>query len=467
MHTLFQYFNIIALSLCFFGLIIVFAKGKRKSPIFYLFVSNAILILSSIVYWLFTTKAILQHPHFIRVPGPFYYLLGPSMYLFVRSMLNREAYFIKKDWLHAIPFLLSVIELIPFYFSGAENKLAILQNSNVDFDTHIANFNEGVIPKELNYILKAGSWCIYFIISVKIYYTYRKKIKSDIITDYKRKFAFIRFFLWTRLIGFILLNLTTLLVHNNQFYTIFLLASNFISIINIFLLAFEYPEMVYNKDFYSIADNNRENLMKIVLSQTENLKLLENSKYEANILLDYQYRVIYFNKLAELKFFELYNHQLKLGDDFTSYLEPASENNFIYYFEQSLQGKTVTLEEKFMLFDNSDFIWFLMSFTAHHAKNGELIGVSISATEIDAKKKMEELQTKYLQSLDELAWKSSHTLRAPVANMMGILQLLNEPSVDLEEDETKMFLAHLSKEVHVLDTVIKEMVSNARNEIDS
>ena len=396
MHTLFQYFNIIALSLCFFGLIIVFAKGKRKSPIFYLFVSNAILILSSIVYWLFTTKAILQHPHFIRVPGPFYYLLGPSMYLFVRSMLNREAYFIKKDWLHAIPFLLSVIELIPFYFSGAENKLAILQNSNVDFDTHIANFNEGVIPKELNYILKAGSWCIYFIISVKIYYTYRKKIKSDIITDYKRKFAFIRFFLWTRLIGFILLNLTTLLVHNNQFYTIFLLASNFISIINIFLLAFEYPEMVYN-----------------------------------------------------------------------SSLEPASENTFIYYFEQSLQGKTVTLEEKFMLFDNSDFIWFLMSFTAHHAKNGELIGVSISATEIDAKKKMEELQTKYLQSLDELAWKSSHTLRAPVANMMGILQLLNEPSVDLEEDETKMFLAHLSKEVHVLDTVIKEMVSNARNEIDS
>ncbi|MDP3394265.1 hypothetical protein [Sediminibacterium sp.] len=389
------------------------------------------------------------------------------MYLFVRSLLYRETNFRKNDWLHIIPFVLSIAELFPFYFSGAEQKLEILQIANFDFSTHISNFNEGIIGKELHYIFKAGSWAIYFYFSLKTYLTFRKNIKTDIISDYNRMFSFVRFFLLSRLIGFFLLNITTLFVHGNYLYTIILIAGNFISLVNIFLLAFEYPEMIYGNDFYSVNNNNRENLMKIVMSQNENLKLLENSKYEGNLLLDVNYKVIYFNKLAELKFSDLYGHQLKLNENFISYLDPASKANFLYYFEQSLQGKTIQVEEKFMLYDNSDFTWLLMSFTSHHAKNGDLIGVSISTTEIDAKKKMEQLQTKYLHSLDELAWNSSHTLRAPVANMLGILQLLKETDFELDASEKKMFLEHLSKEVKGLDIVINSMVRNARQELDN
>lgn len=467
MHIFFQYFNTIAFSFSLFCLIIVFTKGKRKSPIFYLFISNTVLILSSILYWLFESKLIFQYPHYLRIPGPFLYLLGPSMYLFVRSLLYRETNFRKNDWLHIIPFVLSIAELFPFYFSGAEQKLEILQIANFDFSTHISNFNEGIIGKELHYIFKAGSWAIYFYFSLKTYLTFRKNIKTDIISDYNRMFSFVRFFLLSRLIGFFLLNITTLFVHGNYLYTIILIAGNFISLVNIFLLAFEYPEMIYGNDFYSVNNNNRENLMKIVMSQNENLKLLENSKYEGNLLLDVNYKVIYFNKLAELKFSDLYGHQLKLNENFISYLDPASKANFLYYFEQSLQGKTIQVEEKFMLYDNSDFTWLLMSFTSHHAKNGDLIGVSISTTEIDAKKKMEQLQTKYLHSLDELAWNSSHTLRAPVANMLGILQLLKETDFELDASEKKMFLEHLSKEVKGLDIVINSMVRNARQELDN
>lgn len=467
MQTYFQYFNIIALSFSIFCLVIVFTKGTRKSPMLYLFISNTVLILTSILYWLFATKLIFQYPHYLRVPGPFFYLLGPSMYLFVRSLLYRETNFRKNDLYHAIPFLLNVIELIPFYFSGAENKLEILQNANFDFATHITNFNEGFIGKDLHYIFKAGSWAIYFYLTFKIYLSFRRKIKTDIISDYNRKFSFIRFFLFSRLVGFILLNITTLFAHSNQLYTIILIASNFISLINIFLLAFEYPEMIYGKDFYSVNDNNRENLMKIVMSQTENLKFLENSRHEANILLDVNYNIIYFNKLAEIKFCELYNHSLQLNENFTDYLDPVSKENFLKYFQQSLQGKTIQAEEKFMLHDESNFTWLQINFTAHYGDNGRLIGVSIGATTIDAKRKMEQLQAKYLQSLDELAWNSSHVLRAPVANMMGILQLLQETDISLDENEKSHFIKHLSKEAKGLDIVIKEMVGKARKELDN
>lgn len=389
------------------------------------------------------------------------------MFLFVRTLLYRETHFRKNDWLHTIPFVISVIELIPFYFSGAEHKLGILQNSDLDFATHITNFNEGFISKDLHYLFKAGSWAIYFYFSLKVYFTFRKKIKTDIISDYNRKFAFLRFFLLTKVIGFFLLNITTLFAQSNQLYTSILIASNFISLINIFLLAFEYPEMIYGKDFYSVTENNRENLMKIVMSQTENLKFLENSRHEANILLDVNYKVIYFNKLAEIKFCELFNHSLQLNENFTDYLDPISKDNFFTYFRQSLQGKNIQAEEKFMLHDESNFTWLQISFTAHYAENGKLIGVSIGATAIDAKRKMEQLQAKYLQSLDELAWNSSHILRAPVANMMGILQLLQETNISLDETEKFHFLKHLFSEVKGLDIVIKDMVGKARKELDN
>gem|GEM_PF-2337100 len=433
----------------------------------YLFISNTILILASILYWLFSTKLIFQYPHYLRVPGPFFYLTGPSMFLFVRTLLYRESHFRKNDWLHTIPFIISVIELIPFYLSGAEHKLGILQNENLDFATHITNFNEGFIGKDLHYFFKAGSWAIYFYYSLKVYFTFRKKIKTAIISDYNRKFAFLRFFLLTKVIGFFPLNITTLFAHSNQLYTSILIASNFISLINIFLLAFEYPEMIYGKDFYSVTENNRENLMKIVMSQTENLKFLENSRHEANILLDVNYKVIYFNKLAEIKFCELYSHTLQLNEDFTDYLDPVSKDNFFTYFQQSLQGKTIQAEEKFMLHNESNFTWLQISFIAHYAENGKLIGVSIGATAIDAKRKMEQLQAKYLQSLDELAWNSSHILRAPVANMMGILQLLQETNIALDDTERAQFLKHLSSEVKRVDTVIKDMVAKARKGLEN
>ena len=107
-----------------------------------------------------------------------------------------------------------------------------------------------------------------------------------------------------------------------------------------------------------------------------------------------------------------------------------------------------------MLHNESNFTWLQISFTAHYAENGKLIGVSIGATTIDAKRKMEQLQAKYLQSLDELAWNSSHIL-------------LQETNISLDETEKSHFLKHLSSEVKGLDTVIKDMVGKARKDLDN
>ncbi|WP_438945147.1 hypothetical protein [Sediminibacterium sp.] len=104
--------------------------------------------------------------------------------------------------------------------------------------------------------------------------------------------------------------------------TIFLfIASNVVGIINVFVLIFKFPEMVYGDVMNKQMDNNRELLMSIVKTQTKKLHFLEHSIHQANVLLDINHRVLYFDKLGEVYFQKIYYRQLELGDDYTYYLD--------------------------------------------------------------------------------------------------------------------------------------------------
>ncbi|OYW80465.1 MAG: hypothetical protein B7Z27_03765, partial [Sphingobacteriia bacterium 32-37-4] len=194
---------------------------------------------------------------------------------------------------------------------------------------------------------------------------------------------------------------------------------------------------------------------------------LEKSKYEGNVLIDTNYKLIYINRLGEDYFKSIYNRSLQLNDVVTDYLDTASKAQLEQYVTLALEGNPVQIEQRFLLFGDTKFTWMQLNFQAHYASNGSVIGVSIGVNKIDTKKKMESLQKQYQQSLDEIAWSSSHLLRAPVSNMMGIAQVLKASDFVITEDEKKYFLANLSSEVEKLDAVIKDMVFNARKNIDN
>jgi K+-sensing histidine kinase KdpD len=79
---------------------------------------------------------------------------------------------------------------------------------------------------------------------------------------------------------------------------------------------------------------------------------------------------------------------------------------------------------------------------------------------------MAHLQEKYVQRLDELAWDSSHLLRAPVANMKGIVSLIAQNEIQLSQEEKEQLIAHMSDELNDLDQVIRDMVGKARKEME-
>lgn len=214
-------------------------------------------------------------------------------------------------------------------------------------------------------------------------------------------------------------------------------------------------------------DNNREQLMNIVKTQSKNLTFLENSTYEANVLLDTSYRILYFDKLGDVYFQKIYNKNLQLGENCTNYFDDVSLKYFQTCFDQAINGLSVKFEDKFLLYDGKGFIWMELNFTPHYTDKDHLLGVSIGAAVIDEKKRMESLQVKYKESLDQLAWSSSHLLRAPVSNISGILQLMNDDKIQMSEVEKKDLLNSIHSEVQKLDSVIKNMVAKARNELEN
>ncbi len=461
-----QMLHFVLAFLALFCSVIVLVKGKQKLPMIYLSFTNIFVILIVVFFLMLRTEAFYQFPHFLRVPAPFLYLLGPTAYLFTRTLFYKESSFRKTDWLHFLPFFLHFVELIPFYLSDAAPKIEMLKAIEQSYSAHLVNYKEGLIDSKWHTLLKVVSVFVYYFLSVNIYLRFKKKIKTDIIVDYNRIFSFTKIFLITRLAGIFLLLIVLFFLRDNQFLYLFLLLANMLLLVNTFVLIFVYPEFIFGEDLYTVGVQEREDLVKTLMSQSNNLKLLHKTSHEANILLSSNYRLMYFNKEAEIKMLQIYGKKIELHEDFRKYLDPVSTANFERWFNKCQLNETVHLEEKFLTHDNSRFTWMQIDFTAHYNELGKLQGVSVGVTDIDEKKRMTYLQQKYVQRLDELAWDSSHLLRAPVANMKGIVNLIGQKDIQLSKEEKEQLISHMSDELDDLDNVIRDMVGKARKELE-
>jgi PAS domain-containing protein len=354
---------------------------------------------------------------------------------------------------------------MPFYLSDTASKLAIIKAVEADQSVHLIHFKEGLLESKWHTLLKLISIVTYFGLSIHTYLKVKGKIKTDIIVDYNRIFSFLKLYLITRFAAIVLILTAFLFFRSTPSFAILLQNVNLFFLVNVFVLIFGFPEFIYGESIHTAGSGERESLVKTLMSQTVNLRLLQKISHEANVLFDSQCRLMYFNKQAERMFKAIYGIEIELNADFRQYLDPASAGIFQSWFNRCLQGETIQIEEKFLLHDNSDFTWLHISFTAHYNELGKLKGVSAGANTIDDKKRMAQLQEKYVQRLDELAWDCSHLLRAPVANMKGIVGLIAQREIQLSREEKEQLISHMSDELDDLDNVIREMVEKARKEL--
>lgn len=103
---------------------------RKKNTAYYLF-SAGLLIKSfgAIMLALMMTKFIFHVPNLFLTPQPLQYLIGPAYYYFVLLSLKPHHRFKWWEAIHLLPFILHLGEMMPFYLSGTEHKLTLIEEA--------------------------------------------------------------------------------------------------------------------------------------------------------------------------------------------------------------------------------------------------------------------------------------------------------------------------------------------------
>ncbi|MFL6335655.1 MAG: helix-turn-helix domain-containing protein [Pyrinomonadaceae bacterium] len=135
-----------------FALVTVRRGERARNLLLAALAATTSLLLAWVVFN--DTHYYLRFPHLLRVNHPFDFVIAQLFYLYVRSLTEENPGLRRRDWLHFIPAALCVIYLAPYYFAGADYKLALQQT--VEATRWYYARTALSIPLALAYVLLAG-----------------------------------------------------------------------------------------------------------------------------------------------------------------------------------------------------------------------------------------------------------------------------------------------------------------------
>ncbi|MBC7552779.1 MAG: PAS domain S-box protein [Taibaiella sp.] len=192
-----------------------------------------------------------------------------------------------------------------------------------------------------------------------------------------------------------------------------------------------------------------------------NLRTIFNNTDTGYLLLDTACKIVSYNKPISEFADEHLNKEILNGEDALSYF-PSERAAIVKQSLDSVFNNIVVFYEMPYLAKDGSNRWY--HFTYHPVLNADkvVIGAILSQTDITARKMME-LQEKLITAeliqrkneLEQFTYIVSHNLRAPVANILGIMYLLKDE--DFPESEKKALFGGLNTSVKKLDEIIVDL----------
>ncbi|MFN3667600.1 MAG: hypothetical protein ACK4S0_15665, partial [Sediminibacterium sp.] len=145
------------------------------------------------------------------------------------------------------------------------------------------------------------------------------------------------------------------------------------------------------------------------------------------------------------------------------YVMPELRDSFKEHFRAALSGEQLTSERPVVI-PNGDAIWFKFLYYPVYNDTGDMMGVAMNITNIDAKKKAEMKLLQQYDKMREIAYLQSHEARAPLSNILGLINVLMLYTDKTNDPEILLVLDHLNESAERLDKVIQQIVYNTRHE---
>ncbi|SEM59321.1 PAS domain S-box-containing protein [Mucilaginibacter gossypiicola] len=213
----------------------------------------------------------------------------------------------------------------------------------------------------------------------------------------------------------------------------------------------------------SIANDITEKLRSEELLQKSeaNLQTILNTTDTAYALFDKDLKVLAFNHKAVEFVRSQFNHNPQNGDKLADFFPPERFPQFIEFNQQVLNGQNVSYEVDYVQTDGSR-CWFYVRLFPIRDSQENILGLMMALYDITERKNIENnLKVAYerihnhINRIKNMAWKQSHYMRSPVANLKGLAELLKDNPTDT------VTLDYMITELERLDAVIVEMASDA------
>jgi len=161
--------------------LLLYNENAIKTFANYLLASYFVFQISCLfVYVLIIYGWIIDVPYLYKISAPINFLLPPLTYLYVRVILFNKQKLNKLDFLHIIPFILVVINYVPFYLLPISNKkdivLELLKDINTSYKIKLGYLSEYVIN-----IFRIFQSLIYLIFQWKLIITFNKQNKNNAV----------------------------------------------------------------------------------------------------------------------------------------------------------------------------------------------------------------------------------------------------------------------------------------------
>jgi len=206
------------------------------------------------------------------------------------------------------------------------------------------------------------------------------------------------------------------------------------------------------------------NAEELLQKSEANLQTILNTTDTAYALFDLELRVLAFNQKAIKFVTEHYKHNPEKGDPLEDYFPKDKFPEFMTNIRDVLNGNNINFEVDYPQ-ANGPALWYYVRLFPITNDNKEILGVLMALYDITERKNAEQdLKSAYqriqshIDSIKDMAWKQSHLIRSPLANLKGLATMLQDDPANSE------IFDHIQNELNRMDAIIIEMAEDVSDQ---
>lgn len=220
-----------------------------------------------------------------------------------------------------------------------------------------------------------------------------------------------------------------------------------------------YPAYDVEKNIIGVAfttsDISEKKLAEESLKESQAiLKSLYDSSAETYLFLSVDLTILFANKVYKELRKNTFGKEPRVGCNVLEFKRPEFKEEFNNYYNQVLLGNTVNIEKEY-----NDNWWAFSIFPVYNEEN-KITGIAENAKNITQDKTYLNKIISQNEVLNQIAWEHSHSVRKPLANIMAIVELLQDESDPSELDKLTSLIATSAEELDSIIHTINDISQN-------